>query len=309
MSAPSAARLELRLTAFAAAMFAATGAWADERDDEIKKQTRPDSNIEVGVGFVDDANTRFGQYNGMVKDRLYLLLDGEYVRRDDATGTWLGITGRNLGLENRELRFEQSRQGDWGYFVDFSQTPRYSPYTPITGLTGYDSTSQTVNGQAQAPLELKTERRALAAGVDKWVTSRWDVRLNVRQEEKTGRRLFGSGGGTAFLVDPIDYRTQLYEATVGYTGEQAQFTGGYYGTNFTNNKNRLDVAGSPSGITPMGLPPANQSHQLNFTGGYNVSPTTRATYKMSWQHQTQDAEFMDVSTTGRTNLGGEVDTK
>ncbi len=116
-------------------------------------------------------------------------------------------------------------------------------------------------------------------------------------------------GGTAFLVDPIDYRTQLYEATVGYTGEQAQFTGGYYGTSFVNYKNRLDVAGSPSGITPIGLPPANQSHQINFAGGYNLTRTTRATYKLAYTHQTQDDSFIDVSTTGRTNLGGVVDTR
>jgi MtrB/PioB family decaheme-associated outer membrane protein len=301
--------VELRLTAMAAALVAAGAAWADERDDEIKKQTRPDSTVELGVGYVDEANTRFGQYNGMVKDRLYLLFDASVRRRDDATGTWTNITGRNLGLENRELRFDQSRQGDWGYFVDFSQTPRYSPYTPVTGLTGYDSTSQTVNGQAPNPLELSTERRALSAGVDKWVNSRWDVRFTAKEEEKKGRRLFGSGGGTAFLVDPIDYRTQLYEATVGYTGEQAQFTGGYYGTSFVNYKNRLDVAGSPSGITPIGLPPANQSHQINFAGGYNLSRTTRATYKLAYTHQTQDDSFIDATTTGRTNLGGVVDTK
>ena len=309
MSAPSGARLELRLTAIAAAVLAATGAWADERDDEIKKQTRPDSTIEVGIGYVDDANTRFGQYNGMTKDRFYLLLDGEYVRRDDATGTWLGVRGRNLGLEDRELRLEQSQQGSWGYFIDFSQTPRYSPYTPVTGLTGYDSNSQTVNGQAANGLELSTERRALAAGIDKWVNSKWDVRLSARQEQKTGRRLFGSGGGTAFLVDPIDYRTSLYEATVGYTSDKAQLSGGYYGTNFVNYKTRLDVTGSPSGVTPIGLPPANQSHQVYLGGGYNMTPTTRATYKFSYQHQTQSDDFIDVSTTGRTNLGGVVDTK
>lgn len=307
MSARSAA--SFRLTAMAAAMLAAGGAWSDERDDEIRKLTKPDSNIEVGVGAVDDANTRFGQYNGMVEDRFYLLLDGNYVRRDDATGTWLGITGRNLGLESRELRLDASRQGDWGVFIDYNQTPRYSPYTPITGLTGFDGTSQTVNGQAAQPLELKTERRALGVGAEKWVAQRWDVRFSARQEQKTGRRLFGSGGGTAFLVDPIDYRTQLYEATVGYTGEQAQFTGGYYGTTFVNYKDRLDVTGSPSGVTPIALPPANQSHQIYFGGGYSISPTTRATYKLSYQHQTQDADFIDVSSTGRTNLGGVVDTK
>ena len=309
MSAPSGARLELRLTAIAAAVLAASAAWADERDDEIKKQTRPDSTVEAGLGVVDSANTRFGQYNGMVKERGYLLLDGDYVRRDDATGTWLGIRGRNLGLENRELRIDASRQGDWGVFVDFSQTPRYSPYTPITGLTGFDGTSQRVNGQAQDPLELKTERKALGVGVEKWVAQRWDVRFTARQEEKTGRRLFGSGGGTAFLVDPIDYRTTLYEATVGYTGDKGQFTAGYFATNFVNYKNRLDVSNSPSGVTPIGLPPANQSHQINFAGGYSFTRTTRATYKLAYTHQTQDDSFIDVSTTGRSNLGGVVDTK
>ncbi|HKU45494.1 MAG TPA: MtrB/PioB family decaheme-associated outer membrane protein [Burkholderiales bacterium] len=293
----------------AAALVAAGPAWADEADDEIKKLTRPESTVEAGLGFVDSDNTRFGQYNGLVEDGLYLLFDLRYQRRDDPTGTWTTFSGRNLGLESRELRFEQSRQGNWGYFLDFSQTPRYSPYTPITGLTGEDSSSQTVNGTAQREIELKTERKAIGVGVDKWISSRWDVKLTARQEEKTGRRLFGSGGGTAFLVDPIDYKTQLYEATVGYTDEKMQFTGGYFGTNFDNYKNRLDVAGSPSGITPIGLPPANQSHQLNLAGGYNFSRTTRGTFKVAYTHQTQEAQFIDVSTTGRTNLGGVVDTK
>jgi MtrB/PioB family decaheme-associated outer membrane protein len=300
--------VEIRLTAIAAAMLAAGAAWADERDDEIAKQTRPDSNVELGVGFVSGDNTRFGQYNGMTKERLYLLLDGQYVRRDDATGTWLGITGRNLGLENRELRLEQSRQGDWGYFVDFSQTPRYSPYTPVTGLTGYDTTNPTVNGQAPNGLELKTERKALGVGVDKWVDSRWDVRFTAKQEEKTGRRLYGRSG-TDFLVDPINYRTQLYEASVGYRGEQAQFTGGYYGTNFVNYNSYLNInGGTGTSYNPIALPPANESHQVYFGGGYNFSQTTRGTYKLGYQHQTQSADFIDVGPAGRTNLGGVIDT-
>src|SRR3954469_13391636 len=308
MSAPSGARREVRLTAMAGALVAAGGAWADERDDEIARLTKPESSVEVGAGYVDKDNTRFGQYNGTVDKGLYLLFDARYQRRDDATGTWTTLTGRNLGLENRDLRFEQSKQGDWGYFVDFSQTPRYSPYTPITGLTGADSSTQTVNGQAPTPLELSTERTAIGVGADKWVSSHWDVRLSARQEEKTGRRLFGSGGGTAFLVDPIDYRTQLYEASIGYTDEKLQLMGGYFGTNFDNFKNRLDVIGSPSGITPIALPPANQSHQLNLSGGYNFSRTTRGNFKLAYTHQTQDAQFIDVSTTGRTTLGGVVDT-
>jgi MtrB/PioB family decaheme-associated outer membrane protein len=300
---------ELRLTALAAALasaFTAAGAaWADERDD-LKN---PASEVSIGAGWLSEDNTRFGQYSGMVKDRPYLLLDADVRRRDDATGTWLNITGRNLGLDSRGLRLEHSRQGDWGYFIDFSQTPRYSQYTPVTRLTGYDSTTQTVNGApAAAPLEMKTERKTLNAGIDKYLGSRWDVRFSTRYEEKTGRRLFGRTGSD-FLVDPIDYRTTLYEATVGYAGEKAQLTGGYFGSNFVNNKNRIDVlGGTGAAFTPIALPPGNESHQLNLGGGYSITPTTRATFKYAYTHQTQREAFMDVSTTGRTDLGGTVDT-
>ena len=309
MNAPSAVKFRFLLTAIAAALAAATGAGADERDDQIAALKRPDSHVELGVGAVSDDNTRFGQYNGMTRDRAYPLFDLRLRNRDDATGTWTNLTGRNLGLENRDLRFEQSRQGDWGYFIDFSQTPRYSPYTPLTRLTGFDTTTQTVNGAPTAtPLEMHTERKALGVGAEKWIAQRWDVRFSARQEEKTGRRLFGRTG-TDFLVDPIDYTTQQYEATVGYTGEQAQFTGGYYGSNFVNHKNRIDViGGTGTGFSPIALPPANESHQLNFGGGYSFSRTTRATFKLAYTHQTQHDSFIDTSTTGRTTLGGVVDT-
>ena len=300
---------ELRLTALAAALAAAGAAWADERDDQIAALKNPASEISVGAGSVSQDNTRFGQYSGMVKDRVYPLLDADVRKRDDATGSWLNITGRNLGLDSRSLRVEQSRQGDWGYFIDFSQTPRYSPYTPVTRLLGYDSTTQVVNGAPVAvPVEMKTERKTLNAGIDKYLGTRWDVRFTTRYEEKTGRRLFGRTG-TDFLVDPIDYRTNLYEAIVGYTGERAQLTGGYFGSNFVNNKNRIDViGGTGAGFSPIALPPGNESHQLNLGGGYSITPTTRATFKYAYTHQTQREQFMDVSTTGRTNLGGTVDT-
>src|SRR3954471_13455169 len=102
MSARSAG--SFRLTAIAAAFVAAATAWADERDDEIAKLTRPDSEVSLGAGSVSNDNTRFGQYNGLTKDRLYPLFDINMRKRDDATGTWFNITSRNLGLDNRDLR-------------------------------------------------------------------------------------------------------------------------------------------------------------------------------------------------------------
>jgi MtrB/PioB family decaheme-associated outer membrane protein len=307
MSAHSAARLRL-CAAIAAALAAWSSAQGAEEDEEIARLITPRSTVEAGLGYVSGDNTRFGQYTGMTDKKAYPLLDVN-VRRRSADGLWLNLTGRDLGLDSRELRIEASRQGDWGVFAEFWQLPRFSPYTPLTRLTGYDTTTQTVNGQAAAsPLELSTERRRLDFGASKILGGSFDVQFRVRNEEKQGRRLYGRTGSD-FLVDPIDYSTQIYEATAGYTSEKLQLSGGYYGTNFQNGKTRLDViGGTGTGFSPLALPPGNQSHQLHLAGGYAINPTTRATFKLARGVQIQEEAFIDATTTRRTNLGGRVQT-
>lgn len=310
MSARSGDRL--RRGAVAAVSLAACGPlWAAEGDD-IHAFTRPDSSIDVGIGVVSDDNTRFGQYTGLTKDGAYPLIDLELRRRDDASGTWMNIFGRNLGLESKELRFEHERQGRWGYFLDYGETPRYSPYTALTRLANPDGASQVVNGVATPyELELKTLRKAFSAGFGGNLTRNYDYGVRFSNEEKEGRRLFGRTGAGSFqefIVDPVDYTTQTWEARGGYTDERLQLNASYFGTNFTNHKPRLDVSGTASVYTPIGLPPDNQSHQLGIAGGYAHSPTTRSTFKLAYTYQTQTAGFIDTSTTGRTDLGGKVQT-
>jgi MtrB/PioB family decaheme-associated outer membrane protein len=310
MNAPSGGSLRYGL-ALAAALAASAPAWADEEQEEIQRLITPASSVSIGLGWANENNRRFGQYNGMVDEGEYLLLDLDFRRRS-ADGIWLNARGRNLGLDNRELRLEYNRQGSWGAFVDFSQTPRISPYTPLTRLVGADSAQQTVNGVASAyPLELSTERKALTAGFDMALGRGFDLQFRLRNEEKEGRRLFGRSGSD-FLVDPIDYNTQIFEATAGYTAERLQLSGGYVGTNFVNGKTRLDVTGGTGGaFTPIALPPGNESHQFHVGGGYAISSTTRMTFRLARSLQTQNEAFPDLAAaaTGRRDLGlgGRID--
>jgi MtrB/PioB family decaheme-associated outer membrane protein len=297
----------------------ALAAWgplcAAQDDEEIRAQKAPEATLGAGIGYVSDNNTRFGQYTGLTKQGVYPLIDLDLRKRDDATGTWMNLQGRNLGLESNEMRFDHQRQGQWGYFVEYNQTPRYSPYTPLTTLANPDSTNQVVNGVAVPyELEMKTLRKALATGFDGRLTGLWNFGVRFSSEDKDGRRLFGrSGSGTTgsfqeFLVDPIDYTTRIWEANASYNDKKLQLVAAYTGTNFENHKPRLDVTGSPSTFSPIALPPDNQSHQLSVTGGYNHSATTRSTFKAAYTYQTQNATFIDTSSVGRDNLGGKVTT-
>lgn len=276
--------------------------------DEVNELTKPISSISLGAGYVSEDNLRFGQYTGMRDEGPYGLFDLNIVNRNDVTGTWLLLDGRNLGLENRELHFEHRRQGHWGYFLDFSQTPRYNPYTVNTGLSGIGTPYQTVNGQALRDVELKTERTATTLGLDKQLPAALDVQVRVRNEEKIGSRMFGRTG-TDFLAEPIDSSTQQIDLTLGYTGERLQLTGGYYGGWYDNHNNALyGSGGSGSTYSPIGLPPDNESHQIHLAGGYHFTPMTRGTFKLTYAQAKQVDNFIVPAVPGNTSLDGRLDT-
>ncbi len=297
-----------RLAATAAAVLAGVGAYAAE-GDEITALTKPESNIEFGLGYVNKDGLRFGQYSGLNEKGTYGLLGGSLIKRDDATGTWLNLSGRNLGLESRELRFEHNRQGNWGYFIEYGVTPRFNPYTVNTGLSGIGTATQTINGAALRDVDLKTKREAVTLGFSKNLPAGWDVQVRFRNEEKDGARQWGQGGPPVnFLTDPINQTTRQLDVILGYAGEKLQLSGGYYGTLFENHNTVLNVPNSTV-FTQMALPPGNQSHQLHLSGGYSFTPTTRGTFKLAYTKATQNEGFFVAPTMNtRTDLGGAVDT-
>jgi MtrB/PioB family decaheme-associated outer membrane protein len=292
------------LLAGAALLAAATPAFADEA--EIKQLTKPESTARIGMGYLSDDNRRFGQYSGVKDQGGYLMLDLDYLNRDDATGTWSRLLGRNVGFDNRELRGEFGPQGNWRGFIDFNQIPRYEPVIVNTGLTGIGTAQQALNGTARRNVELDTRRDRLSFGFDKQLGAGLEFQARYTTEDKTGARLFGRGTAE-FLTDPIDYNSKQLEATLGYATEKYQLQGGYYGTAFNNSKAVLDVATGAD----IALPPDNESHQLFMTGGYNFSKTTRANFKAAYTRGTQNASFFTAPTfpgTTRTSLDARVDT-
>ncbi|MCR4301479.1 MAG: MtrB/PioB family decaheme-associated outer membrane protein [Sulfuricaulis sp.] len=304
----------LPLSTLAAAVLATVGTAVAAENEELTELTKPGSKVSLGIGHVSKDNQRFGQYTGLNEDGVYGLVDVDIVQRDEATGTWLMLNGRNLGFDNRELRFEHERQSDWGYFIDLSQTPRFDPYTVTTTLTGIGTTTQTVAGSATAqPYHLKTERDTVTLGFNKEFTSNLGLQVRFRNEEKDGERLWGQGtfGTWRFLTDPIDQTTRQIDATLNYTTEKLQLTGGYYGTAFENRNNVLNVPGCAifTGCDQMGLPPDNESHQLHLAGGYNFSKMTRGTFKFAVGRITQNEAYATTPVAGAPgSLDGRIDT-
>ena len=308
-------RYAVPLTAIAAAVLSAFGpAPARAEEPQAAGFFSPPSEVSVGAGYVFEDNQRFGQYTGLTKRGWYGLLDFNLIRRFDSTG-WLTFYGRNVGFDDRQLRLGVEQQGNWRFFLDFNQTPNFIPYTVTTGLFGIGTANQAINGAPVASFDLNTKRNTWTLGFGKDLPAGFDLNVRYQNQKMEGSRLWGQGGfgsppggGINFLAEPVDYDTDQLDAIVSYTGERLQLAGGYYGTWFKNSNPALNVIGGVTGLSPMALPPSNESWQGYLSGGYNFTPTTRGNFKVSYTHQTQTEGFVVASPTGRGNLGGDVDT-
>lgn len=305
-----------RLTAQAAALAAACGT-AGAQDADL---TKPSSAISFGVGSWSDDRPQLGIYDGMNENGSYRFFDADLVKRHDATGTWFTFEGRNLGLDTSRLRAEWLVQGDMGVFLEHNRITRDNPYTFLTGVQGI-GTSRLWVPTPSAPAaflteyRVGTERDLTHIGLSKYISPGLDFRLSVRNEDKSGTRQWGRGGAPEFAVEPIDSNTRQMEAVLSYVTKKYQISGGYYGSWYTNRIQLVDTA-LTTGASQYYLsqPLDNEAHQFFVNGGYNFTPATRSTFKVSYSRATQNehlptSDIASLSWSGTPgNLNGRLDT-
>lgn len=309
-----------RLTTLSAALMLAF-APALAQDAEIAELIKPESSVSLGVGNVwGDDRHQMGIYDGMRDSQAYGLFDADIVKRDDATGTWYKLDARNLGLDNREIRVEVLRQGNIGGFLEYNRTPRDNPFTFSTGLQGIGSSRLIASGAGanafpKREKSLGTLREMINAGFYKNLMPGLDFKVDFKNEEKKGTRQWG-GDSPRFLVEPIDSTTRQFETVLQYSGKMLQLSGGYYGSWYDQDNGgvvRYSTNGAAA-ITNLSQPLSNQAHQLFLDGGYNFTPSTRGTFKVSYSRATQDESFatnglVAAQPGSPASLDGRIDTK
>lgn len=248
--------------------------WADEAADEIRRLTRPDSEIELGVGDVSRDSFKFGDYTGLHKHGAYGIANISVVRRGDDDARYLEIIGRNLGLDSRSLSIEGGEQGNYSLRFGYSELPKLhsdtfqSPYSGmgtsrLTQPAGWAGTIDITPGGAinppvaatvvttammtqlaanMKPFEVKTQRKDFALGLTKLLPAGWDVDLSYKHNTKDGTKLkaaplqIAGGGsrGTLLIPDPIDYTDDQFSILARYAGEKLQVQLGYTASLFKN---------------------------------------------------------------------------
>jgi MtrB/PioB family decaheme-associated outer membrane protein len=256
-------------TILAVAVMAAIGQARAQATDEVQQLTTPESSVTVGVaGVSGDSKDRaqWGMFNGMRKDDAYLRLDLDYLTRDNATGTWMTLQGRNLGLDNRELRGGVNKQGDWKILGEYSEITRRSPFTVNTAMRDAGSTNPVivpiaVPGTGQ-DLDFKLQRKAVSGSVEKWLTPGLKFEATFKNEDKDGTRQWGRGYDCAAYVcgpstttalnqanflknaillipEPINSTIRQFDAKLAFHDEKLNLTAAYYGSFYTNSNGNI----------------------------------------------------------------------
>ena len=261
----------------AVAVLAAIGQARAAATDPLKQLMEPESSVEVGLaGVSGDRRDRaqFGMFNGMRNDRGYLLLDIDYLRRDNATGTWASMQARNLGQDNREFAIGMHKQGNWKIFGEYNEITRHSPFTVNTAMRDAGSTRPTVVPLAVpgsgSDLDFKLARKAASAGIEKWLTPNLQFEASFKNEDKTGVRMWGRGYDCAAFVcgssttaainqtnflknailiipEPINSTIKQFDAKLSFHNKKLSLTAAYYASFYTN------ANGNISPIVPNSL--------------------------------------------------------
>ena len=291
------------------------------------------SDIELGLGYVSDDAYFFGRYNGLQTRGAYLVgnIDAEDFYED---GRYWRIHGTNLGLESRYLRLEGGKQGRHKFFLEWDELPNYMNNTARTPFSGIGSDNLSlppgfdINTDLDANLglfELQTKRERVTAGASFVPKQRWQFDIDFSHENKQGAEAIGApiangasqvvgNTTTSLLPEPIDYDTDLVNATLSYAGDQGQVDLSYHASFFNNTYASLswdDPFTTTTGVeASMALAPDNEFHQLALTGGYSLPYRSRLTGVLSMGRMTQNQNFQPYSVGGstptRSSLDGEV---
>lgn len=276
---------------------------AQSQDSALAQQTTPESSITVGAGAVGGAQrdrALIGQYNGLRPNSAYGQLELDIQQRDDASGTWTTLQGRDLGLNDRDLSISREQQGAWKLSADYSELVRHDPRSVNTGMLGAGTTTPTVVRLATpgsgAELNFQMKRVGLGLAGSMWINPQLQLDISFKTEDKTGERRFGRGydcaayvcSGTQsatsqkfallMMAEPVDATTRQIESRLNFSGDKVSLSAGYYGSFFSNANGSMaaTVPGSlnnPSGglaalfgATPAGAITAAGTSLQNVLG-------------------------------------------
>ena len=253
-----------------------------------------------------------------------------------------GLWSLNIGYDELQHNitdtYQTPQQGRMGGNVftlpgDFGV---YNGATTATATTAPPSTRAIPPGDLHTE-EVSTTRKNTSFGAGYHISPQLSVQFDYNHLDQSGAKLIGSGtlgnvaivGGKgtwraeaiSVLMNPTNYDTDTFNLALNWVGEKGHLSGSYYGSFFRDGYDRMSwenpivnnatsTFGGVYQTTTMSTAPDNQLHQLNLSGGYAFSSTTKLSGGFSYGRNTQDDSFLtgmpEIVLAPRASLDGRV---
>jgi MtrB/PioB family decaheme-associated outer membrane protein len=193
---------------------------------------------------------------------------------------------------------------------------------PVTKKAGAQAMTATQLAAFQTT-EVHSDRQNTSFSAGYNFSPRLGLKFDFNRLDQSGAKLMsfstdaakaasGPGGSTwgvekmLILMNPTNYTTDTFNLGVNWAGESGYLSLGYMGSFFRDGYNSLTVpnpfaatnATTPAmgtlatfPINTLSTAPSNDFHQLNLTGGYTLSPSTKLSGGLSFGRNTQDEAY------------------
>ena len=203
-----------------------------ELDPETAELVNPISKVELGVGSVSEGSFKAGEYNGHENSGAYGIanidLRGGAAYDSDETLRWR-VTGKNLGLENRNIKGEVGDQGKFRLEFGYDELLRNRSDSYQTPYSGASSSNLTLPSNWVLPtLPVLSTTAANARGLSSAVSSSQGY-LSGSLSSPNGSNLSSSNtiqntDLPAFHLMELSTKREKYDAAITYDfDEQWQF--------------------------------------------------------------------------------------
>jgi MtrB/PioB family decaheme-associated outer membrane protein len=298
----------------------------DAEEGDAEATSGPANTVEFGLSSTSKSSAKFGEYNGLNKSGVGVvgnvnLNGGDSYNNMGGLTRW-SLFATDIGLSTRTIGGDYGQHGRWRIGLKYDElrhnlTDTYQ--TPYLGNMGGNTfvlpsgfgtapgnnTNNLTAGQKAAfhILDVYSSRKNYTLNSSVNLGPQWTVKLDYNRLDQAGAKLQGFGlspiGGAglgeyiSILPMPTSYQTDTVNFSLNWAGEKAHFTGAYYGSYFHDNFDRV-VFQSWAGanvLNTMSTPPSNMFHQLNLSGGYALSKSTRLVGNFSYALNTQNQAF------------------
>jgi hypothetical protein len=298
------------MTIFLACISSSPVLAAETADVEKDQDTEIFGVVEAGVGYQSDDSFWFGRYNGLTDRGAFLIGNFDFSSKKE-DGTHTQVTGRRLGLDSRSILLNHGVQGRYELDLTYDQLPNFITDTAFTPYVDSGNNTLTLPGsvldeQNYRQIDIETQRKRTGGKISFIPMKNLKMGLSFRREEKEGTEQVGGVLGysarnqaVSILPKPIDYTTDLMDASVEYAKGKGHIQLAYHLSMFRNANESLSWENpfpSPDGtagtLGRLALEPDNDFQRLMMTGGYRLPWNTYLTGVVSSGLMTQDQQFL-----------------